>query len=410
MSRILVVDDEEDMRWTFTNLLENEGYTVESLADGPSAIQRIQKNDIDLVLLDIRIPNMDGIQILEKLKSIKNTLPVIVITGYGNPETAANVMKLGAFDYLSKPFDNNKLLNMVKRALELSKLKKGTTPFQQHLAQNLGLEEKSSSIEKEALVSVFKKKINKKAVLWKKITWGFVSVLIIGLVTYYFISGNFTWKDRTYPISYSHISGMCWGGEQYLWTADWFNQTLYKQKLNSTLEIIKSYYAMGKHFTGLAYGGTVLYTCDSWKRLIYKHNLDSDLTVIESYKSPGANPSGLFYDGKYLWSCDINAKKIYKHQCDSQLTIIETYDAPGTAPVGIYIDNDLLWSVDGETKYLYQHDLKNKLNVIAKYAIPAIKADGDIISAFTMNKNRIYIAIEGINTIFSYNIKKLERE
>src|SRR3989338_3055437 len=117
--KILVTDDEPDMRSTLSLLLQSEGFEVATASDGLSAVRNVEVGGIDLVLLDIRMPNMDGIETLAKIKTISQDLPVIMITGYGNVEAAVQAVKRGAFDYVSKPFDNEKLIEVVKKALNV---------------------------------------------------------------------------------------------------------------------------------------------------------------------------------------------------------------------------------------------------------------------------------------------------
>ncbi|MBU4446530.1 response regulator [bacterium] len=122
--KILVVDDEADMRWILTNVLKKEGYRVITADDGKKAVQKVMENDPDIILLDIRMPEMDGIQVLEKVREINPMMPVIIITAYADIENAVQAVKLGAYDYFMKPFDTNDLLIIIKQALEKIALEK----------------------------------------------------------------------------------------------------------------------------------------------------------------------------------------------------------------------------------------------------------------------------------------------
>jgi len=97
---------------------ENDSYHVEEAEDGLLGIEMIKNNDYDLVLCDIKMPKMDGVEVLEKAKKIKPEIPIVMISGHGDLDTAVNTMRLGAFDYISKPPDLNRLLNTVRNALE----------------------------------------------------------------------------------------------------------------------------------------------------------------------------------------------------------------------------------------------------------------------------------------------------
>ena len=120
MNRILVIEDEASIRRVLKKIIseENEAYQVEEAEDGLLGLEMIKNNDYDLVLCDIKMPKMDGVEVLEKAKKIKPEIPIVMISGHGDLDTAVNTMRLGAFDYISKPPDLNRLLNTVRNALE----------------------------------------------------------------------------------------------------------------------------------------------------------------------------------------------------------------------------------------------------------------------------------------------------
>ncbi len=124
MSKILVIEDEAAIRRVLVKILteENNGYQVEEAEDGLIGIEKIKKDDFDLVLCDIKMPKMDGVEVLEAIKKIKPEIPVVMISGHGDLDTAVNTMRLGAFDYISKPPDLNRLLNTVRIALDRKEL------------------------------------------------------------------------------------------------------------------------------------------------------------------------------------------------------------------------------------------------------------------------------------------------
>ena len=103
MPNILVVDDEKSIRRTLREILEYESYKVEEAEDGPTALEKIQSGSYDVVLLDIKMPKMDGLEVLERAKMESPDTSFIMISGHGNIETAVEATKKGAFDYISKP-------------------------------------------------------------------------------------------------------------------------------------------------------------------------------------------------------------------------------------------------------------------------------------------------------------------
>ncbi|WP_026777172.1 sigma-54 dependent transcriptional regulator [Polaribacter sp. Hel_I_88] len=120
MSKILIIEDEAAIRRVLKKIIseENDSYNVDEAEDGLLGIEMIKDNDYDLVLCDIKMPKMDGVEVLEKAKKIKPEIPIVMISGHGDLDTAVNTMRLGAFDYISKPPDLNRLLNTVRNALD----------------------------------------------------------------------------------------------------------------------------------------------------------------------------------------------------------------------------------------------------------------------------------------------------
>lgn len=124
MSRILLIEDEAAIRRVLGKILseESQEYLVEEAEDGLAGLEKIKSVDYDLVICDIKMPKMDGVELLEAVKKIKPEIPIVMISGHGDMETAIYAMKLGAFDFISKPPDLNRLLNTVRNALDKKQL------------------------------------------------------------------------------------------------------------------------------------------------------------------------------------------------------------------------------------------------------------------------------------------------
>jgi len=120
MSHILIIEDEASIRRVLVKILEEEdkGYKISEVENGLEGSSFIEKNAVDLILCDIKMPKMDGIEVLRKVQNTHPELPVVMISGHGYLETAVEAMRLGAFDYISKPPDLNRLLNAVRNALD----------------------------------------------------------------------------------------------------------------------------------------------------------------------------------------------------------------------------------------------------------------------------------------------------
>jgi len=120
--KILVVDDEPDMRWLLVRVLRDQGFEVITAEDGRAALAQISHEPPDVVLLDLKMPGLDGIQVLEQVKAMEPHLPVVIVTAYGGLPSAVQAMRLEACDYLTKPFDHDEILFTVGRALEKKEL------------------------------------------------------------------------------------------------------------------------------------------------------------------------------------------------------------------------------------------------------------------------------------------------
>lgn len=122
MAHILVIDDDRPIRSTLREILEYEKFKVSDAENGMEALKQLKENSFDLVLCDIKMPKMDGIEVLEKIVAEHRDLPVVMISAHGTIETAVEALKLGAYDFIAKPLDLNRLLVTVRNALDKSDL------------------------------------------------------------------------------------------------------------------------------------------------------------------------------------------------------------------------------------------------------------------------------------------------
>jgi len=130
---ILIVDDEEDMRWLLSNILRAEGFAVEQAADGQKTLEYLRGKLPDLILLDLKMPGMDGLEVLRYIKEQNLPTPVIMLTAHGDIPSSVKAMKLGAYDFLTKPFDNNQLVFTIRRALEHYLLQKEVSTLREQI-------------------------------------------------------------------------------------------------------------------------------------------------------------------------------------------------------------------------------------------------------------------------------------
>ena len=148
MPKILVIEDEAAIRRVLIKILseENDSYKVEEAEDGLQGIEKVKNDDYDLILCDIKMPKMDGVEVLEAVKKIKPEIPMVMISGHGDLETAINTMRLGAFDYISKPPDLNRLLNTVRNALDKKQLVVENKILKKKVSKNYEMIGKSEAI------------------------------------------------------------------------------------------------------------------------------------------------------------------------------------------------------------------------------------------------------------------------
>jgi len=131
--RVLIVDDEASIRSSLEKLLSYEKYRTITAPDGPSALEAVADGRVDIVLLDIKMPGMDGLEVLQKLKEIREALPVIIISGHGNISTAVEATKLGAFDFIEKPIDLDRLLLTVRNGLKQGELRQKNVELRERI-------------------------------------------------------------------------------------------------------------------------------------------------------------------------------------------------------------------------------------------------------------------------------------
>src|SRR6476619_1801658 len=135
MPEILIIEDEKAIRKTLTEILSFEGYKIEEAADGEEGIKKFKEKNYDLVLCDIKMPRLDGIEFLEKAREINDEVPIIVISGHGNIETAVEAVKKGAYDYISKPPDLNRMLITLRNAMDKTTLVAETKVLKRKVAK-----------------------------------------------------------------------------------------------------------------------------------------------------------------------------------------------------------------------------------------------------------------------------------
>lgn len=157
MAEILIIDDEKAIRKALTEILSAEGYKTEEAGDGEEGLKKFKEKSYDVVLCDIKMPKLDGIEFLQKATESNSDVPVIMISGHGNIETAVDAVKKGAFDYISKPPDLNRMLITIRNAMDRSSLatetkvlKRKVNKVQEMIGESAPIKKIKDTIEKVA--------------------------------------------------------------------------------------------------------------------------------------------------------------------------------------------------------------------------------------------------------------------
>ncbi|MFM7358967.1 MAG: sigma-54-dependent transcriptional regulator [Sediminibacterium sp.] len=157
MAAILIIDDEKSIRNVLKDILQHEGYQVDEASDGEQGLQLFQSKNFDLVLCDIKMPKMDGMEVLQQIMLVNPEVPVIMISGHGTIENAVEAVKKGAYDFISKPPDLNRLLITLRNALDKNNLvretrilKKKVNAVQEIIGESEAIEKVKATIDKVA--------------------------------------------------------------------------------------------------------------------------------------------------------------------------------------------------------------------------------------------------------------------
>jgi two-component system nitrogen regulation response regulator NtrX len=148
MTKVLIIDDERSIRNTLKDILGFEGYNVEVAENGLMGLEMVRAADFDIILCDIKMPEMDGIEVLERILGLKPETTVVMISGHGNIDTAVEAIKKGAFDFIVKPLDLNRLLITIRNAGEKTILIKETKVLRLKIGKSYEIIGESPQIKK----------------------------------------------------------------------------------------------------------------------------------------------------------------------------------------------------------------------------------------------------------------------
>ncbi len=415
MSRILIVDDEPDMRLAVRNVLKLRGYEISEAGDGPSALEMARENRPDLVLLDMRLPGMDGIEVLEGLKKIDATVPVVMITGYGHIQSAVDVMKLGASEYLQKPFENAQLVETVKRFIQSPVKRRGPAEDSgggvavavkvQAPARQPALQP-AASVQAPAPAAVQPAPAARRGRNPVYVLAASLALLLAGVGVYRQVRANSAGYYREYPGVAANISSLVWADGK-LFAGDWLAQSVYLYSADKGgLRLEETFPLEKTHISGLAASGDTLYIADSWKKTIEARRIAPGLPLLKSFPAPG-KVSALFYDGEYLWTCDSEGNAVLRRP-DSELTPSVSFKLP-EKPDQIFKDKDYLWTAVSSTGKIYRHKLDDSLTPDGVFTLKTRRESAPL-SAFAWRGERLWLARDGLGVIFEAGSAELIKE
>ncbi|MBF0529315.1 MAG: sigma-54-dependent Fis family transcriptional regulator, partial [Deltaproteobacteria bacterium] len=138
MEKILIIDDDQNLRQSFEKLLLHEDYTVITAVSGESGLEKVKNSNLDLVITDVRLPGINGLETIKAIRELQSKLPVIVMTAFGTTEMAIEATKFGAYDYVLKPFDIPEMLNLIRNALECGRLMRSRVQLDEAPSASVG--------------------------------------------------------------------------------------------------------------------------------------------------------------------------------------------------------------------------------------------------------------------------------
>ncbi len=381
MARILIVDDEPDMRLAVRNVLKLRGHEIYEAGDGPSALKITREAHPDLVLLDLRLPGMDGIEVLAGIKALNEAIPVVMITGYGHIQSAVDVMKLGASEYLQKPFENAQLVETVRKftaglpspVLPAARAAEPVVP--------VPLPGPSAAAAARRAVPVS--------------LWLAAAALLAAAGAYRYFSGVRQNYYREYQVNPANISALLWVGDE-LYAGDWLTQSVYVYKLSGDeLKLARTLPLEKTHISGLAAAGDTLYVADSWKHTVEARRLTGALPLTGTSPLPGKT-SAIFYDGEYLWTSDSEGNAVLLRP-GSGLAQAASYKL-AEKPDQIYKDGKYLWTAVSASGSVYRRRLDQDLTVEAVFTLKN-PVPGHPLAAFSWHGGRFWFARNGLPAI-----------
>lgn len=383
---ILIAEDDWPTRELLLEIFKSAGYNFLTAEDGLQALEIIRKENVDLVIMDIGMPNMDGMEALEKIRNISTRLPVIILSVWADPEYQAIALKYGAFKYLRKPFSVDDLRTAIQGALGKEEILKETPLFQDL--------------------------VTPKPFTPKKRRWflTLLAVISVFVLTYAFMQyRQHTNLPAEFTLHYSNPTGITWDGKN-IWISDWSAQSIFKHNVNPNLTLEKTYHQSDWFPVTISWGDFALWSVGQDGK-IRKHFPHRNFSASDPFETAGLNPTAIAWDGETLWSSDREEKKIHRHILNEELTIDVSYNYPGQNPVGMtWLDNEL-WIADETVGTIYHFTYENGIFTLSGSYSPDVHRQGIFkLSGICTDGKNLWTISEGSGKVFRHPLSQIRND
>jgi DNA-binding response OmpR family regulator len=401
MAKILIMDDEPSLRNILATTVSSMGHTVVTAEDGKQAIELAKKDNPDILLLDLQVPDMDGLEVLKELKTINPSFKCVMLSGTADVQMAITAMKKGASDFIAKPFKIDEIKRVVNKvlAMKTADIPTLSNTVSQAPASTTQASQPQQTQNAQVSQKTFKQPLSKAQNSNKNMIM-LIAGCVIAVIALIFIGKSLftssTFKEYTVP--YANPTGLCFIKSD-LWVTDWISGNIYQHTKDEKLSIASVQKTANLQPTGIAYSGDNIWTCNSTEQKIYKHKADSSLSVEAVFSNPESNPVGMYFDGVNLFVLDSSKAKIYKHKIDSSLSISSVYDCPAQNPCGMFKAGDYYYIGDYKSAKIYKVSIKDftlsevfaiQYFVDQQYKLAGLAWDGKNIWASADEKGKIY--------------------
>jgi CheY-like chemotaxis protein len=348
---VLIIDNDGGMRQIIERILVPHGYTVVHAEDGTQGLEKFQRNEPHIVLLDIRLSDIDAPDMLERLRKARPGIPVVLMSGLAEAETAAELVKKGAAANISKPFKVDTLVGLLNGIISRRPgVSQPPVPAGAAAAAPIRKDgnKAPAAIEKRALKPVKNGGGSRKKTAL--IAGGIcTAALVAGCIAYFSI---FAGGSKQFRLISDSPSAMYVGGGS-VFIADWMAEAVYKYDINN-FSVQDKYKVPGMQAAGLAFDGKFFWATHSLEGTIHKLTFEPRPDSLAVFTSTGPSPSGLFCDGKNLWVADSQTNKIYKYLTDDKFTLVNTFESPARSPRALFGAKNSLYIIEGATNRIYQ--------------------------------------------------------